>query len=615
MSRIYLHFLDLYHYRRAQRGGRASKVRLAAEARRAFRLAALAADQLYMPASSYFEGELAQLVLADHRELVELGAIYISASQGSLEEHREGKLPQYPRGLPGGIPGAYTAMPEIPPPPYQQRAGSSRAAIRARWMSVLEDGALERIIGQRANDAPLRRIERAWENIPDMLEETAFVSEHVRELLAKCRAEVSANTISTIIEPAYIDGYAQALNAKIVGELVLLGSPYSVDAAIALSYRRTVTDFEALGLMTLLDHANIGELLRFKKSPQWPRLWRVLRGGQPLTQAHYELAMQAAAVAAGSHEIPNMGYMDCTIGIVTVLPEEFAAMRAMLNSSGTRRAPADPNTYVVGSIPVLRDGKPHGAHKVALTELKRAGTENAATAAANLLRSFPGVRLVLMVGVACGVPCPSDPSRHVRFGDIVVSDRQGVIGFTTGVAREQGLEHRDALAPPSPTLLDAINALEADELEFRARPWEPHLDHLTAKEAFARPAAQRDILYDKDVKKIRHPRDPNRRGGRPRVFRGVIGSSNILFRDGTLRDQIAAVHGLRAIEMEATGIANATWDHVKSYGIIRGVCDYGDQNKNDYWHNYAAAAAAAYTRSLIERIDPEKLTGLGRSRG
>jgi nucleoside phosphorylase len=615
VSRIYLHFLDLYHYRRAQLGGHTSEVRLATEARRAFRLAALAADHLYMPASSYFEGELARLVLANHSELVELGGVYVSASQESLEEHREEKLPQYPRGLPGGIPGAYTTMPEIPPPPYQQKVGSSREAITARWMSVLENGALERVLCERASDAPLAWIESAWERVPDMLEETAFVSEHVHELLARRRVEVAPSTISRIIEPAYIDGYAQALNAKIVGELVFLASPYAMNAKVALSYRQTVTDFQALSLMALLDYANIGELLRFRRSPQWQDLWNVLQGGEPLSAFHYELARQAAEVAAGDHKIPNMGYTDCTMGIITALPEEFAAMRAMLDSAVSRRAAADPNTYVVGTIPTFRDGQPHGAHRVALTELKRAGIESAATAATNLLRSFPGVRLVLMVGIACGVPCPSEPSKHVRLGDVVVSDRQGVVGFTTGVAGERGLEHRDALPPPSAVMIGAMNALDADELSFSARPWEAHLERLTTNAVFARPSARKDVLYGPDLKKVRHPSDPNRRSGNPKVFRGLIGSSNILVRDGSFRDQIASAHGLRAIEMEATGIVNVAWDHSQSYGIIRGVCDYGDQNKNDDWHYYAAAAAAAYARSLIERIDPEELAGLGRSRG
>ncbi len=605
MSRIYLHFLDLYHYSRALIGGRTSDETLAAEARRAFRLAALVGDTLYLPASSYFEGELAQLVIADHTELVEFGAVYISASQSSLEEHREEKLPQYPVGIPGGIPGAYTTMPHVPPPPYRQKAGSSRAGITSNWMSVLERDALKEILGPEHPSASISRVERAWELIPDMLEGRAFVSEHVRELLAKRRVQVAPHTLAGVIEPAYIDGYASSLGAEIVGDLVYLGSPFALDCEVALSFSRTVTAFEALGLMPLLDAANMRELLRFKKSSEWQELWPILKNGEPLTAITQELAMKAAKVAAGSHGFPSMGFMDCAIGIVTALPEEFAAMRALMESPGSRKIPNDPNRYAVGTIPALRDGLRIGTHRVALTQLRRAGNESAAAAAANLIRSFPGVRLVLMVGVACGVPSPADPSKHVRLGDIIVCDRQGVVGFTAGVATEDGLEHRDALPPPSAVLVDAINALEADELQSGLRPWLDHLSELTANATFTRPAANQDVLYGLDGVKIKHPKDTARRAGEPRVFRGLIGSSNILLRDPALRDELALRHGLRAIEMEASGIASATWDHGQPYGIVRAACDYGDANKNDAWHNYAAASAAGYARSLIEQMAPE----------
>ena len=73
-------------------------------------------------------------------------------------------------------------------------------------------------------------------------------------------------------------------------------------------------------------------------------------------------------------------------GVVTALPEEFAAMRAMLD--GTRRCDVedDPSDYVTGTIPAA-DGK--GVHHVVVTLLKKMGNNSAANAAAHLLRSFP----------------------------------------------------------------------------------------------------------------------------------------------------------------------------------------------------------------------------------
>ena len=36
--------------------------------------------------------------------------------------------------------------------------------------------------------------------------------------------------------------------------------------------------------------------------------------------------------------------------------------------------------------------------------------------------------------------------------------------------------------------------------------------------------------------------------------------------------------------------------------VIRGVCDYADPRKNDAWHYYAAATAAAYAKGLLTII-------------
>lgn len=59
---------------------------------------------------------------------------------------------------------------------------------------------------------------------------------------------------------------------------------------------------------------------------------------------------------------------------------------------------------------------------------------------------------------------------------------------------------------------------------------------------------------------------------------------------------------MEAVEMEASGIADATWNHDTGYLVIRGICDYCDKHKNDVWQEYAALVAAAYTRSLIEEL-------------
>jgi ankyrin repeat domain-containing protein 50 len=110
---------------------------------------------------------------------------------------------------------------------------------------------------------------------------------------------------------------------------------------------------------------------------------------------------------------------DYTVGWICALAVELAASRAMLDEEhpDLEEAENDTNTYTLGRI---------GPHNVVLACLPSgtAGIGAAATAAKDLLRSFPQVRFGLMVGVGGGAPSnPSDdPREDIRLGDVVVSN-------------------------------------------------------------------------------------------------------------------------------------------------------------------------------------------------
>lgn len=111
-----------------------------------------------------------------------------------------------------------------------------------------------------------------------------------------------------------------------------------------------------------------------------------------------------------------------TVGWICALAVELAASVAMLDEElpGLPQAENDSNTYTLGRI---------GEHNVVLACLPAGstGTSAAATAAANLLRTFPKIRFGLMVGVGGGAPNrPSeDPYKDLRLGDVVVSHPDG----------------------------------------------------------------------------------------------------------------------------------------------------------------------------------------------
>ena len=68
------------------------------------------------------------------------------------------------------------------------------------------------------------------------------------------------------------------------------------------------------------------------------------------------------------------------------------------------------------------------------------------------------------------------------------------------------------------------------------------------------------------------------------------------------RDGLREQFGVKAVEMEGSGVQDATWTFGVGYLVVRGVCDYCDASKNDLWQPYAAVAAAGYVRALLESI-------------
>lgn len=288
------------------------------------------------------------------------------------------------------------------------------------------------------------------------------------------------------------------------------------------------------------------------------------------------------------------------IGIITALPKEFAAMKALLENPKDLRTKGRGagRRYLLGDIPITSGGK----HSIVLA-LAGKGNNSAASRATRLLEHFPTVDSIIMVGIAGGVPHPEKPDEHVRLGDIVVSDERGVIQYDNVKEEREEIIPRHLPRPPSATLIEDTSFLEVGELEGK-RPWLAFINQALDQLNWARPPEESDLLADSHEPKqiIRHPDDPERVKGEPRVFRGPIASANNLLKDPVKRDELRDRISVKAVEMEGSGIADATWTHEVGYLVVRGVCDYCDSNKGDAWQQYAAVVAAAYTRALLESV-------------
>ncbi|MBU2667888.1 hypothetical protein KOI35_30690 [Actinoplanes bogorensis] len=253
------------------------------------------------------------------------------------------------------------------------------------------------------------------------------------------------------------------------------------------------------------------------------------------------------------------------VALVTALPVECAAARQMLDDPVERRVAGDPNHYVTGTVP---SSDPRRPHRVVVALQARDGTRNAAAICTDLARSFPGLEVFLMCGIAAGVPGPSG----MRLGDLVVATK-GIVDYAHVRAVDGTATLRRHLDGLSTVLLRADREIQVAE----------HAGH----------ERWRDALSE------RRPDD-----GDVTVHRGAIGSADILLRDAVLRDGLAARYDLCAFEMEGSGIAVGAELHDRRWFMVRGISDLADAAKADGWHRYASAVAAAYSRALLTVCAP-----------
>jgi nucleoside phosphorylase len=292
--------------------------------------------------------------------------------------------------------------------------------------------------------------------------------------------------------------------------------------------------------------------------------------------------------------------MEPRIGIITALEHEYIAIREMLDDREEHHVPGDGagRRYILGEI----KSASKGVHSIVLS-LADVGNNIASRRATLMLEHFPTIQTVIMAGIACGIPNPTKPERHVRLGDIVISDKKGVLQYDLKKETTDAEEIRSAWIPPSSEFLEAVRLLKANTLVGNY-PWEIHLKNGLKKLKWKRPSAASDILADTKQPSIilKHPQDKERRRGQPKIHLGPVAAANTLLKNPERRDLLSRKFGVIAVEMEGSGIADATWEHRRSYLIVRGICDYGDTNKGDIWQRYAALAAAAYIKALLEAV-------------
>ncbi|KAJ6785095.1 hypothetical protein PWT90_03552 [Aphanocladium album] len=294
-----------------------------------------------------------------------------------------------------------------------------------------------------------------------------------------------------------------------------------------------------------------------------------------------------------------------TVAIICALNLELSAVRYLLDREhpSLPKKPGDSNLYILGEL---------SGHNVVLAWLSgKQGKGAAAIVATNLSRSFPAVQWRFLVGIGGGVP---SAKHDIRLGDVVISmpdgHHGGVVQYDLGKDEEQEFTLKGYLMPPPMQLKNAIQRMRSNHLTA-GNKIEEFLHEMLQKgprlSIYRPPLLETDLLFSMDYshhadhstcerceKKRLVSRRPRQYDG-PEIHYGLIASGDRVMRSAAKRQAtVRTVGDILCFEMEAAGIATEY-----PCVTIRGISDYADSHKNDSWHNYAAATAAATAKELL----------------
>ncbi|KAF5706795.1 kinesin light chain [Fusarium mundagurra] len=316
--------------------------------------------------------------------------------------------------------------------------------------------------------------------------------------------------------------------------------------------------------------------------------------------------------SANSHPPRPSDRRGFEIAIICALTFEADAIEALFDHHWEDdgppfdKEPGDPNAYSTGVI---------GRFNVVLAYMPGMGKVNAATVAANCGKSFPNIKLALVVGI-CGVVPFSPTKDEIILGDVIISN--GVIQYDFGrqfperlvrkdtlldvpgrpnleiravLAKLNGLRHRRQLSVKIESFLNILRQDPELHAQYpgsaKDKLFEATYRHADDQKSCEQAGCKGDLVERNRLSTLDAP-------PKPVVHFGLMASADTLMKSGEDRDRIASTEDVIAFEMEAAGV----WDSFPCI-IIKSGCDYADSHKSKIWQRYAAATAAACAKAFL----------------
>ena len=354
-------------------------------------------------------------------------------------------------------------------------------------------------------------------------------------------------------------------------------------------------------------------------------------------------------------------YHDYSIAVICALQIESDAVEAMFDEDWEEdlkypKIKNDNNTYSMGRI---------GEHNVVVAFMPGIGKANSAMVTTSFKRSFPEIRLGLVVGICGGMPFIREHRRDPRevnvfLGDIIISTEllQYDLGqqYSSEFIRTDTLQN--TLGRPNLEIRSFLHKMQG--IKSRARLQDKtrgYLANISQRKGFEKSKYQgveKDVLYKSDyLHKHRDSTDCNcakpedsacREARReltcedlkcsseqsvllrtrlekveddaanqanasnmgdeapsPLVYFGAVASGDSVVKSATHRDELAESNEVIGFEMEGAG----AWDSMPIV-VIKSVVDYADSHKSYLWQKYGAACGAACMKAFMSEWPVEE---------
>lgn len=310
LHRVFLHFFDLHFLYATARNKDARHVR--DEARLATRLAILAADEVLVPAASYFESPLCAEIVDELSDLFPDGSIRIIGGDETPSDFIRAKLETYDEGGPQHTRYAASLDDTAVFPPFRTRARSATEDITVAWRDrARAPDFVDRQFGAQATMLPKGFVE-TWQSIPDLLGARAFTPDYVTPLLVDGIISNFVDTrVRAFINREYFLSFSTEFGAGFVSDMVMLDSAYDFGNRFGdIRFTQARRGLHAAGLLNDVASASGPELLKLKQDDRvamalLPALGPSSAGMQPSGRVKLDVVVSLSGEVAALRQTPK----------------------------------------------------------------------------------------------------------------------------------------------------------------------------------------------------------------------------------------------------------------------------------------------------------------------